>query len=160
VFLERIAEGWTAKDAAVAAGVHRQRFFEARAADPEFAAAWEQAHQEGVECLEDELRRRGVEGWFEETYDADGQLVRRVRRTDTHALVTRLKAMAPERYRDNGVARVEVTGANGGPVELDGFQPTTLAAVVELARELGVVDVVEGEATEVEPLELGEGNGG
>jgi hypothetical protein len=98
------------------------------------------------------LRRRGLEGWFEETYDANGSLVRRVRRTDTNALVTRLKALAPERYRDN--ARVEVTGRHGGPVEVED-RSASLADVAAVLRAAGALDeVIDGVAVEDTPPEL------
>jgi hypothetical protein len=65
-----------------------------------------------------------------------------------------LEAKRPEKYRDN-VARLELTGRDGGPVELEaGYKPTTLADVVRLARELGIADgVIEDEAVEIAEIE-------
>jgi len=129
-----------------------------READQEFAEAWEAAIEDGTQVLENEAVRRALEGWDEDVYDGEGAVVRRTRRYNPALLIFLLKARRPEVYRDQ-VARVEVTGANGGPVEIDGFQPTSIASVVALARELGLVDVVDGEAVEA-PLELGEAPGG
>lgn len=163
-FLEALAAGWSVAHAAERAGFARQRFYEMREDDEAFASAWEEARERGIEVLEDELRRRALEGWDEETFGSDGQLLRRVRRYNPAYLIFALKAARPEVYRDNNVSRVEVTGANGGPVEMTaGYEPPTLADLVRLAGDLGVLDqlgyvraeTVDGDAAEV--LELGEG---
>jgi len=51
--------------------------------------------------LEDELRRRALDGWDEDTFDGEGKLMRRVHRFSSSDLLTMLKARAPDRYRDN-----------------------------------------------------------
>jgi hypothetical protein len=77
------------------------------------------------------------------------------RRYSPALLIFMLKARRPETYRDNAVVRV--TGHDGGPVQVEGYAPPTLADVMRLAGELGIVETVDGEATEDEPLELGAG---
>jgi hypothetical protein len=87
---------------AARAGHHRQRFYELREADEELAGAWAEALEHGTDLLEDELRRRGLEGSDEETFDRDGALVRRLRPISPPDLITALKARRPNVYRDNG----------------------------------------------------------
>jgi hypothetical protein len=162
-FLEALAAGWTVKHAADRTGINKRRFYEVRDADESFADAWTEALEQGTEVLEDELRRRAVEGFDEDTFDGEGKLIRRVRRYSPALLIFSLKARRPEQYRDNAV--VQVTGPGGGPVQLDaGAQPATLTDMIRLAGELGVLDrlgysreAIDGEAVEDAPLELEEG---
>jgi hypothetical protein len=158
-FLEGLAEGLTVTLAAQKAGkAHPRRFYELRAEDEGFAAAWAEALEQGTQKLEEELRRRAVEGWDETLREyRDGKLVRETvtRRYSPALLIFMLKARRPETYRDNAVVRV--TGHDGGPVQVEGYAPPTLADVMRLAGELGIVETVDGEATEDEPLELGAG---
>jgi hypothetical protein len=99
-FLEALAAGWSVTHAAERAGYARQRFYELRERDNSFEMAWEEALEAGLERLEDELVRRAT-GYDEEVFDGEGKLIRRVRKYDTPALVARLKALRPERYRDS-----------------------------------------------------------
>ena len=152
LFLEALAAGWTVSHAAKRTGIARGRFYELREVDESFAAVWDEALESGTQVLENELHRRALEGWDEDSYDGDGNLVRRVRRYSPALLIFSLKARKPDVYRDN--AHLTVSGPGGGPIELEaGYQPATLADVVRLAQELGVVDVVEGEAVDVLELE-------
>ncbi len=157
-FLEALASGWSIAHAAGHAGHGRQRFYELRDTDEVFASAWDNAYESGTDVLEDELRRRAL-GYDEETFDGEGKLIRRTRRHSDPSLIQALKARRPDRHRDN-VARVELTGRDGGPVELEAnYAPTTLRDVLALARELGIDDlddVVDGEASEVAEIEAGE----
>lgn len=105
-FLEALAAGWSVTHAAARATVDRQRFYELRDADDEFAEQWDEALDAGTHVLEDEALRRAVEGYDEDTVDADGNLLRRVRRYDSALLQTLLKGRLP-RYREG--ANVNVT---------------------------------------------------
>lgn len=124
-FLEALAEGWSVTKAAGLAGVDRRRLYEQRDQDEEFASAWAEAVELGTDALEDELRRRSIDGYDEETFDGKGELVRRVRRLSPQDLITALKARRPEVYREN--QRVELTGADGGAVEVT--SPNVAAAL-------------------------------
>ena len=48
--------------AAAVAGTSRTRVYELRKADPAFASAWEEAEEIATDRLEDEARRRALEG--------------------------------------------------------------------------------------------------
>jgi hypothetical protein len=106
-FLEALRAGWTVTHAADHAGVHRRRFYEAREADEAFAAAWAEAWEQGTDRLEDELRRRSVDGFNEDTYDGEGALIRRVHRYDGTGLVKLLGARRPEKFREGAAVEVK-----------------------------------------------------
>ena len=74
-FLEALADTGSVTKAAVVAGTSRTRVYELRKVDPAFAAAWAEAEDIAVDQLEDEARRRAVEGVPEPLVSA-GKLVR------------------------------------------------------------------------------------
>jgi hypothetical protein len=155
-FLSALSNGWSVRHAAVHAGRHWRRFYTLRERDEAFAAQWAEAEAAGTDVLEHEAYRRAVEGVAEPVYQG-GELVGTVQRYSDRLLEFLLRGRRPQVYRDN-VSRVELTGADGGPVELNpGFEPTTLTDVVRLAAELGLLpDVVDGESEDA-PLELTDG---
>ena len=153
LFLAALEAGWSVSHAAANTTVHRRRFYDLRDADEKFAAQWDDAVVVGTHALEDEARRRAVDGWDEPVYQG-GKLVGQVHKYDSGLIQFLLRKRDPS-YRDN--ARLEVTGANGGPVEVAaGYQPPTLADMVKLAGELGVLatlgytqgETIDGDAVE------------
>ena len=136
-FLEAVGAGWTVTHAAERAGHSRQRFYEERHAHEAFAAQWDEAIEAGTQVLENELHRRALEGYDEDTFDGSGQLIRRVRRYSPALLIFSLKARRPDVYRDNVSQRLEVTGAEGAPLQLEGRAVVGIADVVQLAIETG-----------------------
>jgi hypothetical protein len=98
--LEALAAGWSVTHAAQRAGVARQRLYERRRADERFAAAWEEALEQGTDALEDEARRRAVDGWDEPVFQR-GELVGHVRRYDSRLLEMLLRARDPARFRES-----------------------------------------------------------
>jgi hypothetical protein len=146
-FLDALAAGWAVRHAARHSGVDFRRWYELRDKDEEFAHAWGESFEQGTQALEDEARRRAVDGYDEDTFDGEGNLQRRVHRYDGALLQTLLKGRRPEVYRDNAPARLDVNAR----VQIDAdFTPTTLRDVLELVRERAP-DVIEGEAVEVVP---------
>ena len=86
-----------------AVNTSRTRVYELRKVDPAFAAAWEEAEEIAIDRLEDEARRRAVEGVPEPLVSA-GKLVRdddgqpiAVRRYSDNLLLALLKAHRPPR---------------------------------------------------------------
>ena len=61
-FLAALAHDASVTAAAAAAGIGRVTAYDWRNADPEFAAAWDEAVQLGLSAAEDELIRRAVHG--------------------------------------------------------------------------------------------------
>jgi hypothetical protein len=102
-FLALLAEGHAVKYAAEAVRFARSALYERRAEDPEFARDWAAAEDAGTEVLEQEARRRAVEGVVHETpiyYQGDhvGSVVE-TKYSDT-LLMFLLKARRPDKYRE------------------------------------------------------------
>jgi hypothetical protein len=154
-FLETLAEGWSVRQAARAADVGFQRLYELKSEDEGFARLWEEALELGTERLEQHAMTIALEGALVEVRNGAGEIIRTERRPDPQMTRFLLSARKPDVYSQR--AQVQLTGAGGGPVEVQsGFTPTSLAEVARLARELGAIDafdVVDGEVMEA-PLEL------
>ena len=133
-FLEALEHGWSVKNAAERTTHARQKFYELREKDEVFAAAWAEAYKAGTEALEDEARRRAVDGFWETTEDGDGNLLRRVHRYSDPLMHRLLAARDPERF--GTTSRVELTGPQGGPVMVtEHREKLTLEAALELVAE-------------------------
>ena len=107
-FLAALREGNTVEKAANLAGyAYPTQLYAERRRDEEFAAAWEEAAEIKTllvrEMAEDELARRGMDGWEEETWTRDPatgrmRVQKRVRQKDTRALLSFLGANWREKY--------------------------------------------------------------
>jgi hypothetical protein len=102
-FLKALSDTGSVTTAAAVAGTSRTRVYELRKADPAFASAWEEAEEIAADRLEDEARRRALEGVPEPLVSA-GKLVRdddgqpiTVRRYSDNLLLALLKAHRPPR---------------------------------------------------------------
>jgi hypothetical protein len=95
-FLATFASTGIVRLACHAAGISRTQAYRERQRNPHFAQAWDQAEEDATEALEAEVRRRALSV------------------SDT-LLIFLLKARRPAVYRDN--ARLELTGAAGGPIQ-------------------------------------------
>jgi hypothetical protein len=102
-FLEALSETGSVTKAAAAAATSRTRAYELRKTDPAFAAAWAEAEDVAVGRLEDEARRRAVEG-VQEPIVSGGSMVRDdtgqpifVRRYSDRLLAELLRARRPLR---------------------------------------------------------------
>jgi hypothetical protein len=70
-----------------------------RAADEAFARAWEDALEQGTDSLEDEARRRALQG-VEKPVFREGRQVGTVTEYSDTLLIFLLKARRPEKFRD------------------------------------------------------------
>ena len=102
-FLEALADTGSVTTAVAVAGTSRTRVYELRKLNPEFATAWAEAEEIAADRLEDEVRRRALEGVPEPLVSA-GKLVRgddgkpiTVRRYSDDLLLALLKARRPPR---------------------------------------------------------------
>ncbi len=102
-FLKALADTGSVTAAVAVAGTSRSRAYELRRADPAFAADWDEAEETAADRLEDEARRRGVEGVPEPLVsggkvvrDDDGQPIA-IRRYSDALLLALLKAHRPPR---------------------------------------------------------------
>jgi len=101
-FLNALADTGSVTAAVAIAGTSRTRVYELRKTDPAFVTAWQEA-EEIADRLEDEARRRAVEGVPEPLVSA-GKLVRdddgqpiAIRRYSDNLLLALLKAHRPAR---------------------------------------------------------------
>lgn len=121
-FLEHLAESANVTSSAIFAGSARQTFYDHRAADKEFAAAWDEAFEIAVDAEEAEARRRAMQGVSRPLVsggkvvkDDDGKTIMITEFSDT-LMVLRLKAHRLK-YRDRST--VELGGPDGGPVKFE-----------------------------------------
>lgn len=113
-FLKAYARHGTVTHASRDAGVHVSYHYNWLEIDPEYPAKFKFAHQEAVEALELEARRRAIEGVEEPTGWYKGEPGGFVKRYSDTLLIFLLKGALPDKYKD----RHEHTGKNGGPIEV------------------------------------------
>ncbi len=77
-----------------------------RERDPEFAKAWDEAIDEGVEEVEAEAHRRAVEG-VDKPITYQGQITATYRDFSDTLRIFLLKAHRPEKYRKRSEVKVE-----------------------------------------------------
>lgn len=116
LFLEAYEELGLVTQAARRAGISRQMAYEARESDQAFAGVWAELEHDWTERLEREAWRRATEGDEKNFFDKDGNLLSTERKTSDTLAIFLLKARKPEMYRET--SRMELTGADGGPVTL------------------------------------------
>lgn len=107
-FLDVLAETANVSLAAQAAGIHRRTAYVWKDKNAQFAKAWAEAEEKAADTLEEEARRRAVEGVQEPVF-YQGQEVGQVRRHSDTLLIFLLKARRPEKYRERHQA--ELTGS-------------------------------------------------
>lgn len=98
-FLEHFATTGNASKTCRELGLSRNsvKFWQRK--DRTFQAGYDAAQEEAVERMEEEARRRGVEGTLEPVYFA-GKAVGAIRKYSDTMLIFLLKAAKPEKYRD------------------------------------------------------------
>ena len=91
-FLEALRQTGNVSLAAKRAGIERKTAYRHRARSKRFAEEWDEALEEAVDLLEEEARRRAIEG----VVGPGGE-----RRYSDTLLIFLLKAHRPKKYRDN-----------------------------------------------------------
>ncbi len=141
-FLEALADTGSVSTAAAVAGTSRTRVYELRRVDPTFANAWQEAEDIAADRLEDEARRRALEGVPELLVSA-GKLVRddegqpiTVRRYSDNLLLALLRAHRPPR-RERSV-RFQLPALHSAA--------DAAGAMASLAAAVGVGEITPGEA--------------
>jgi hypothetical protein len=122
-FLEALAAGSSITAAARAAGVDRRTPYKWRDSDPAFDEEWVSHLEAGTDALEDEARRRAVEGVKRPIYHA-GKRVGVVVEHSDQLMMFLLKARRPEKYRERQA--IEHSGPDGGPIR---FMPALTITV-------------------------------
>lgn len=128
VFLNELAQTGSVVTAAKKAGRARATVYEYRHAEPDFAAAWDEAVKVADELMEAEARRRAVEGTLKPVFHR-GEIVGKVREYSDTLLIFLLKAHNPAKYRDN--PRITVGGEPGNPVKHEHEHTLTITEQIE-----------------------------
>lgn len=157
-FLAALSEYPVVQHACDVVGIERSTAYRARHADEDFATAWDDAMEAGVDRAEREAFRRGVVGFeepvidkgrlayvydrvvdedgkvdFMPRLDENGQPIPLTVRKHSDALLSLiLKGRRKKVYAE----RTELTGADGGPVKAvdETARSARIAALMELAR--------------------------
>ena len=143
VILQLIELGGSAIDGARKVGIDIATPYHWRELHPEFAVAWDAAAVVGKAVKRDEaraeIRRRGVEGVLRPVYQG-GKKVGSVREYDGNLLIRHAEMLDPE-YRQSKI-NMEITGANGGPVQVEAVRSRVLGKLASMAGG----KVIEGSA--------------
>lgn len=125
-FLASLREVPVVARACEAVGIDRSTAYRNRSADKEFAEAWDDAVEAGIDKAEQEAFRRAVEGTEKGVWH-QGVLVGSERVYSDSLLALVLKGRRKQVYAD----RTELTGADGGPVAtVDATQRAARAATL------------------------------
>lgn len=111
-FLAVLADGGSPIKACRAIGVDRRTAYNWKNDDPEFSAAWDSAREAGYDSLEDEARRRAVDGVQKPIYHA-GARIDTVTEYSDQLLAMMLKGYRSNVFRD----KVEHSGPEGGAIQ-------------------------------------------
>ena len=128
-FLALLSECGNVTRSAEESGCHRVQLYRMKREDEEFSAAWEEAAEIGAKRLEDEARRRAVEGWQEPVWYQGEQTGTVTKFSDT-LLICLLKAHHPEKYADRSKTDTTVNGNLS--VDVDVISSVTKSALDDL----------------------------
>lgn len=134
IFFETLAATDHVQKAVTASGLARRSVYAWRDSDPEFAQRWTDAREAYVDKLEAEAYRRAVEGTEKGVWH-QGAMVGTERQYSDSLLALMLKAKRKREYGD--ASRVELTGADGGPVKVE-ESPTAIGRKIAFALALGL----------------------
>lgn len=98
-FLQRLAETANVSNAAKYCGITRSAAYKLRGQDEEFKAAWDEAVEIATDALEEEARRRALQGVTKPVYYQGARCGELQEYSDTLMIVL-LKANRPEKYKD------------------------------------------------------------
>lgn len=93
-----LSRGYSVTRSCKEAGISKVLYYRYREQDPEFAKAADDAIEAGTDLIEDELRRRAVDG-FEQPVFYKGEEVGRVRLYSDQLLIELMRARRPHKYR-------------------------------------------------------------
>lgn len=111
-FLKMLAKGHSPTKACEASGIGYSTVYRLKKEYPEFDEAWREASEQGIDRLEDEARRRAVDGCPRPVYQG-GVQVGEIREYSDSLMSLLLKGRRKHVFSE----RVEQTGVDGGPVK-------------------------------------------
>lgn len=147
-FLARLRHHSNVTQACEEIGFSKVSLYAHRKRDEEFAQAWDEAAKDGVQCLEDEAKRRAM-GYEEKVYK-NGVYVGKVRKYSDLLLLALLNAHWPEKYRRSGVEQSvippedqrRIAEARDVLKRLSTDELSTIATVMEKATTRAVAQAV------------------
>jgi hypothetical protein len=98
-FIKELAKTGNVSAAARAAGVSRSHAYALRASESGLSSEWADALEAAVDTLEEEARRRAIDG-IDSPHFHQGQVTGTVKKYSDSLLMFLLKAHRPERYRE------------------------------------------------------------
>lgn len=116
VFLEAYSRTGSVCAAAKIGDFHVAAHYDWLKSCPGYPERFQEAHQKAIEVLENEARRRAVDGVKEPVF-YKGQVVGEISRYSDVLLMFLLKGVAPAKYREN--SKVEISGTDGEPIRLE-----------------------------------------
>lgn len=128
-FLRAYRQNGNVQASASAAKCGRRTVYQWLANDPHFKALYLEAHEDALDALEEEARRRAVDGYERPVYQG-GKEAGRVREYSDVLLVTLLKGKRPEVFRE----RFEHSGPGGSPLPAPVHQTNVLIYMPENGR--------------------------
>lgn len=114
-FLEAYKETGSVRAACELVGINRRTHYVWMEEDETYPERFKDAQRDAAERLEEEARRRAVEGVREPVGWHQGQPGGYVQRYSDTLLIFLMKGAMPEKYRE----RYEHTGANGAPLRTE-----------------------------------------
>lgn len=123
-------------------GIERSTAYRKRQDDDDFAKAWQDAMEAGIDRAEQEAINRAVNGWEEPVFYQGAQCGTVLKKSDA-MLALVLKGRRKSVYAD----RTEITGAEGGPLAHsdETTRAARLARLIEQARERKEADDLANE---------------
>jgi hypothetical protein len=153
-FLIYLRKGYVPKRAAEAVGISRNTAFKWRQKDPEFAAAWEEAVDEGTDLLEEAILKRARDGYDRPIFQG-GVFVGQERVYSDSLAAMMLQGRRPQYRRQQHDMNVNVIGNVNHSHSID-FSSLTVSELDELQRQYSeALDLV----TEVQPVRAIESSG-
>ena len=108
-FFDALATGVPVQAALNVSGYKRETVYNWRRDNESFRNQWENATSQAREAMEAEADRRGVEGTLKPVFYR-GEQCGEIREYSDTLLMFRLKALAPDKYRENSKQEIEHTG--------------------------------------------------
>jgi hypothetical protein len=96
-FIEALSKGFSVTSATKIANLPSKTAYHLKVSDPAFAAAWNEAIEVGLDLLEDEARRRALEG-YDKPIIHNGQVVGHVKAYSDSLLRLLLRRHRPHKY--------------------------------------------------------------
>ena len=108
--------------------------YEVRKMDPSFAAAWDDAIEQGTDALEHEARRRALHGTERPVFH-NGKQCGFVKEYSDMLLIKLLTAYRGDKFKERSA--VETTGKGGGPIEVAAeIHPAARALIDKLKADI------------------------